>query len=141
MYMTNYDPFFGDALRKFFLNPVSAEAGEGNYLTPAVDIKEDESKWTFLINVPGVKPADINVHVEDGDLLVEAHREEEHKEEKGKYTHVERCEGGYKRRFSLPTSADANGISAKADNGVLSITVRKKEEVQPKKIAVDVANG
>ena len=138
MYMTNYDPFFGDSLRKIFFGP-GVETGEGHFLTPAVDIKEDKTKWTFLLNVPGIKPADIDVRIEDGELLIEAHRVEEHEEEKDKYTHIERHEGGYKRRFTLPKSADFESVSAKMEDGVLQITVQKKEEVHPKKIAVDVA--
>ena len=60
------------------------------------------------------------------------------KEEKDGYRRVERVRGSFFRRFSLPDTADAEGISAKGEHGVLTITIPKRPEEQPRRIAVNV---
>lgn len=140
MYLTNYDPIF-DTLRGAFLRSLN-DGGDGapaHYLTPPVDVKEEDARWSFLLDLPGIKPSEIDVHVDGGDLVVEASHAVEHKEERDKYTHIERHGGSYRRRFALPKSADPEAIAARIDNGVLHITVEKKEDVKPKKITVSVS--
>jgi len=139
MYLTHYDPFF-DGMRRLFGAPLTGSEDKTQWITPPVDVREDDHRWTFLLDLPGVKPGDIDVHIDDGELVVNAgHTAEQRDEEAGKYIHIERAGGTYQRRFTLPTTADAESISAKSEDGVLSIVVAKKAEVQPKKIAVDVS--
>lgn len=104
---------------------------------PAVDIKETEDAFEITVDIPGVDPKDIDVHMEKGMLTIKGERESEKKEEKEGYKRVERKWGSFYRRFSLPDSADAEKISAKCNNGVLDITIPKQEKVQPRKISVD----
>jgi HSP20 family protein len=74
--------------------------------------------------------------MENGVLTVKGERTQETKEERNGYKRVERVHGTFYRRFSLPDSANAENISAKGENGVLTITIPKKEKAQPRRISV-----
>ena len=115
---------------------------EGNHLAasdwvPAVDIREEQDRYVIHADVPGVKPEDIEVHMEDGVLSIKGQRDSETKDEREGYKRVERVRGSFFRRFSLPDTADAQGISARSLNGVLEIVIPKQARVMPKRIKVD----
>ncbi len=103
---------------------------------PAVDIRENKDAFELQVDVPGVDPKDIDVHMENGILTIKGERESKKKEEREGYKRVERQYGSFYRRFSLPDTADADKIAAKCKNGVLNIIIPKKEAVQPRKISV-----
>ncbi|HEB99242.1 MAG TPA: Hsp20/alpha crystallin family protein [Thiotrichales bacterium] len=103
---------------------------------PAVDIKEEDTRFVIHADVPGVDPDDIEVRMEDGVLTIKGERQSEDKEEREGYKRIERVRGSFFRRFSLPDTADAEGITAKAKNGVLEIVIPKHEKVQPRRIEV-----
>ncbi len=103
---------------------------------PAVDIKEEESGFVLHADIPGVKPEDIDVSMEDGVMTIKGEKESETKTEKDGYKRVERTSGSFYRRFSLPDTADAEAISAQSKHGVLEISIPKREAVKPKKISV-----
>jgi HSP20 family protein len=104
--------------------------------TPAVDIKEEQNQFVLLADIPGVDPKNIDITMENGVLTVKGERTQETKEERNGYKRVERVHGTFYRRFSLPDSANAENISAKGENGVLTITIPKKEKAQPRRISV-----
>ncbi len=79
--------------------------------------------------MPGVEPNDIEVHMENGVLSVKGERREEHKEEKEGYKRIERTYGNFHRRFNLPDTAGAEGITAKSRNGSLEISIPKRKEL------------
>jgi HSP20 family protein len=118
----------------------SGEKTEGSISTaewaPAVDIKELPDKFVLVADIPGVKPEDIDVHMEAGVLTVKGEKESEAKTEKEGYKRIERSYGSFYRRFSLPDSADGEAISANYKHGVLEITIPKREAIKPKKINV-----
>ncbi len=103
---------------------------------PAVDIKEESDRYVLVADVPGVSPDNIDITMENGVLTLKGERSTEAKEQNQNYKRVERIYGTFHRRFSLPDTADAEGIAAKCNNGVLEISIPKKASVQPKKIAV-----
>lgn len=103
---------------------------------PAVDIREEADRFVILADLPGVDPKDIEITAENGMLTVRGERREEKDEEREGFRRVERVRGTFYRRFSLPDSADTDGIKARGKNGVLEITLPKHERVQPRKIAV-----
>lgn len=117
--------------------------GEGSAATaewaPAVDIKEEADKFVLLADLPGVKPEEIDVSMEDGVLTIRGEKSTEAKTEKEGYKRVERTYGSFYRRFSLPDTANSDAISAKTNHGVLEIVIPKREAVQPKKINVTSA--
>ena len=75
--------------------------------------------------------------MEDGVLTISGQRESETKDEREGYKRVERVRGNFFRRFSLPDTADADGISARSANGVLEIVIPKQAKVMPKRIKVE----
>ena len=103
---------------------------------PAVDIVEEKDRFVLRADVPGVKPEDIDVNMENGMLTVSGERHDEKSEETQGMRRVERVSGKFYRRFSLPDSANADKISAKSNNGILEVTIPKQPEVQARRITV-----
>ncbi|HSR50172.1 MAG TPA: Hsp20/alpha crystallin family protein [Acidobacteriota bacterium] len=105
---------------------------------PAVDIHEDPEGLTFTAEVPGFNKEDLNISVEDGTLTVSGERQRESQEEGRQFHRVERSYGRFERSFALPTNVDSGNISASLKNGLLTISIPKREEAKPRHIAVDV---
>jgi len=117
--------------------PEESEQSEACDWTPAVDIREEEGRYVIHADVPGVKPDDIEVKMDDGILLISGERHSGSSEEHGGYKRVERVRGSFSRRFSLPETADADGISARSRDGVLEVVIPKQPKVLPKRIRVE----
>ncbi|MGA9342067.1 MAG: Hsp20/alpha crystallin family protein [Rhodanobacteraceae bacterium] len=122
-----------------FLNP--DEGDQSNVVTsqwtPRVDIKEEDKRFVILADIPGVDPKDIEVHMDKGILSIKGERKAEEHESQGRLTRVERSHGVFYRRFALPDSADADGISASGKHGVLEISMPKKPETTPRRITIN----
>lgn len=103
---------------------------------PAVDIVEEKDRFVLRADVPGVKPEDIDVNMENGMLTVSGERLDEKTEETQGMRRVERVSGKFYRRFTLPDSANADKISAKSNNGILEVIIPKQAEVQARRITV-----
>jgi len=104
---------------------------------PAVDVKEEDNRFVILVDVPGVEARDIEVTMEKGVLSIRGERKHESTDEHEGYKRIERTRGTFYRSFALPDTADAEGISAKGQNGVLEIIIPKHEQVQARKITVE----
>lgn len=117
-----------------------AESDQSNVVTsqwaPRVDIKEEDSRFVIFADIPGVEPANIEIHMDKGILTIKGERSTVSAEEGQRYSRVERAQGVFHRRFSLPDSADAEGITATGRNGVLEISIPKKAETTPRRIQV-----
>jgi HSP20 family protein len=116
--------------------------GDGGWLTvregslPMVDIVETEKQFEVTVDLPGLKPEEVNVELKNGELWISGKREEE-KEEKGKtYHRIERRRGEFRRVLPLPTTIREEQVEAKFENGVLKIVVPKSEESKGKHIEV-----
>ncbi len=105
---------------------------------PAVDIREDESRFVIHADIPGVAPEDIDVTMEKGVLTISGSRQATERTEKEGYRRVERVAGRFFRRFTLPDTADSEAITAKSHNGVLEVIIPKQAKVMPRKISVEV---
>ena len=105
--------------------------------TPSVDIKEEERQFVISADIPGVDPDNIDVHMEKGMLTIKGERDSEKKTEREGYKRIEREHGVFYRRFTMPEGVDAEAINAKTTNGVLTITIPKKEQLQARKIKVN----
>ena len=141
MAITRYEPW---SLLNRLQRELEQGSAEGSTATaewaPAVDIKEEADKFVLHADIPGVKPEEIDISMEAGVLTVKGEKNTEATTEKENYKRVERTYGSFYRRFSLPDTANAEAISAASKNGVLVITIPKREAVQPKKISVSSAN-
>lgn len=141
MAIMRYEPWsLLNQLQKELDSSYEDTGSEGSVSTaewaPAVDIKEEPHQFVLLADIPGVKPEDIDVHMEAGVLTVKGEKESESKTEKEGFKRVERSFGSFYRRFNLPDSADGDAIKAKCKHGVLEIIIPKREAVKPKKINV-----
>lgn len=106
---------------------------------PAVDIVEEKTRFVLRADVPGVVAADIEVSMEDGILSVSGERHSESRDEVDGIKRFERASGRFHRRFSLPDTADAQGITARSANGILEVVIPKRPEVQARRITVEAA--
>lgn len=95
---------------------------------PAVNIKEEEDKFLVTLAVPGLKKEDCKIKVENGMLTVSSTKQDEKKEEKGKYSRYEYNFSSFSRSFSLPENADKENIKAKYEDGELKIELQKKDK-------------
>ena len=143
MSMTRYNPWsLFDQLQRELNMPMSKfDTDENGSIAtanwaPAVDIKEDDQAFTLLADIPGVDPDDIEVTMDKGVLTIKGERQSEKKTEEENYKRVERQYGVFYRRFTLPDSANADGIEATSEHGVLKITIPKQEIAQSRRITV-----
>ena len=103
---------------------------------PAVDVKEEDNRFVIYVDVPGVDAKDIEVTMEKGVLSIRGERKNENIDEHEGYKRIERTRGSFYRSFALPDTADAEGITAKGQNGVLEVVIPKVAPVQARKITV-----
>ena len=103
---------------------------------PKTDFVETENQFEVTVDLPGLKPEEVNVELKNGELWISGKREEE-KEEKGKtYHRVERHHGEFRRVMSMPSTINEEQVEAKFEDGVLKVTVPKTEQAKPKHIEV-----
>ncbi|MEO6925818.1 MAG: Hsp20/alpha crystallin family protein [Rhodanobacter sp.] len=113
---------------------------ETSQWAPRVDIREEDKRFMILVDVPGVDPSEIEVSMDKSILTIKGERKVDSEENGSKLTRQERVYGTFHRRFALPESADADGISAHGKNGVLEISIPKKAETTPRRITINTAN-
>jgi len=104
-----------------------------------IDLYQEKNAYVVRAELPGFRKEDLNVEVADGILTVTGHQKTEKKsDEKGKDSSVATQERRVSRSISLPEHIDNDKIGATYENGVLTVTLPKREEVKPKSIAIDV---
>lgn len=107
--------------------------------TPAVDIHEEAKQFTVRADLPGVKPADIEITAEKGVLSLKGSRNFEQKSDDGHYSRVERVSGKFVRTFTLPENVQTDAIKAQFKDGVLELTIPKAAKAEPRRIEVQAA--
>lgn len=105
---------------------------------PPVDIYEDENSVVIKAELPGVDQKEIDIRIEDNTLTLRGERKHSQDVKKENYHRVERFYGTFQRSFSLPHTIDQEHVKAACDQGVLTITLPKREEKKPKQINVEV---
>ena len=120
--LLSWDPFFGN-------RQVSA-------YVPAFEVKETSEAFVLKGDLPGVAESDLDIAVHNNVLTVSGSRQSEERKEGESYALYERQYGSFSRSFSLPDTADGERVEAKLDNGVLTLTIWKKAEAKPRKIAL-----
>lgn len=106
---------------------------------PVVDIRETGEKYVIKAELPGLKKEDISIDIGDNTLTIKGERKFENEESRKDYIRIERSYGSFARSFALPANVDAKNIKAKYNNGILELSLPKKEEAKPKKINIDVS--
>ena len=129
---------FQDEMSRVLDNFLSRETSYGMDWRPVVDVAETESDITVKAEIPGIDPKDIDISI-TGDTLTLKGEKKEEKESTGKsYHRVESSYGSFKRVINLPVSVEVDKVTAEGRNGLLEITLPKKEESKAKKITVKV---
>ena len=118
----DFNRFFGSSLPRLFTSEEGLLRGSWN---PTVDIYENSDGITLEADLPGMKPGDFDLSVENNTLTLRGERRFEKKSEGDNYHRVERSYGSFTRAFTLPSDADRDGISANFSNGVLTLQIAK----------------
>src|SRR5713101_5638921 len=143
--LSRFQPFRGastlhDQISRVF-NDVFERAGDESNLTswaPAVDIFETEHELVVKADLPDVDPKDLDIRVENNILTIRGERKFEKNVSQENYLRVERSYGSFARSFTLASTVNSEAIKADYQNGVLTLSIPKKEEAKPKQIKVNV---
>ncbi len=148
MNLIKYNPFrefdslakrMSGLLNGFDDSGFSDDFGLKRNIFPAVDIKEDDKNYFLHAEVPGIKKDDIKITMsEDNILQIKGEKKYEDKNEKDNWIRVERGFGEFSRSFALPENVMQDNIKAKYKDGILEITLEKKEPSKPKEIEVKI---
>src|SRR5438552_14370379 len=111
----------------------------GGTWAPAVDIYEQDNNIVLKAELPGVDPKDVDIRLENNTLALRGERKFDNEVKKENYHRVERAYGAFTRSFTLPTVVDQGNIKAEFKDGVLRVTLPKREEAKPKQIQISVA--
>lgn len=115
--------------------PTALEAQEAMFV-PDFEVKETPDAYIFKADLPGVSQGDLDISIADNRLVVSGRREAEAREESDRFFAYERAYGSFTRAFTLPDGVDTDNVRAELKDGVLTLTVPKRPEKQPKKIEV-----
>jgi HSP20 family protein len=110
----------------------------GGAWAPAVDIYETDQAIVLKADLPDLNANDVDIRVEDNKLYLKGERKMEKETKEENYHRVERAYGAFSRSFVLPQTVSSEKIEADYNNGVLKITMPKREESKPKQIRVNV---
>jgi len=141
--LDRWEPFRGNSpegqMNRLFSDFFGRAFQEQNLTTwaPAVDIYEGEHELVVKADLPDVKPEDLDIRVENNILTIRGERKFEKKDEKN-YLRVERAYGSFARSFSLANTVNTEAIKADYKDGVLTLSIPKREEAKPKQIKVNV---
>ncbi|HMM87501.1 Hsp20/alpha crystallin family protein [Azohydromonas sp.] len=130
----SFERLFDESFERFF---GLAPRGEGGARTPALDVSESDKTYTVKLDLPGVDKSDVKVSIDGRLVTVQAEtKKEEEKKEGERVVYRERSVSSYARSFTLPQEVDEGASAAKLDNGVLTLTLAKKQPAQTKRITV-----
>ena len=138
MSLSHYDPLtnlrvFEDAFTRFFNEPATNRPW-----TPSVDIYETENELVLKADLPDVDQKEIDVRVENQTLTIAGQRKFEKEESRKGFHRIERSYGNFVRSFAVPNSFNTEQIAATYKNGVLTVTLAKKEAAKPRQVKVEV---
>lgn len=128
---------FDDTIRTLY--PTDGEELEKGTWAPAVDIYETNDSFVVSADLPGLNKDEIQIDLKDNTLTLKGEKKFEEKVSEDNYIRVERAYGSFVRSFTLPQNVDPEKIKAKYKEGVLEITIPKKEEAKPKQIKVELS--
>ncbi|MGB7433836.1 MAG: Hsp20/alpha crystallin family protein [Candidatus Acidiferrum sp.] len=143
--LTTFHPFRGvttlqDQINRLFSETFDRSSDEANLTpwAPAVDIFETEQNLVVKADLPDIKPEELDIRVENNILTIRGERKFEKKVDENNYLRVERAYGSFSRSFSLANTVNTEAIQADYQNGVLTLSIPKREEAKPKQIKVRV---
>lgn len=150
MSIVRYDPFRDlrtlqeEVNRLFSTNLTRAFGDEGigrGAWSPSVDIYENKDQIVLEAELPGMKQEDFDLSIENNVITLRGERKFEKSDESDNFHRVERSYGSFTRSFTLPQTVSAEGASAEYSNGVLRVTLPKREEAKSRKIEISGAGS
>jgi len=139
------DPFRGFDTMMRRMNDVFDDVQRGGIrfevgdFSPRVDIADDEKALTINAELPGIAKDDVKITVNgDNVLTIRGEKKREETQEEKNYMRVERSYGSFTRSFALPDTVDSQNISASFTDGVLTISLAKREPAKPKELEVTI---
>jgi HSP20 family protein len=118
---------------------------QGSAITSAwfapTDVSEDANNLQITMEVPGVRPEDVRISLENNLLTVRGEKRQEAEERNERVHRYERSYGTFERSFALPNTVDVDKIAAKYENGILRISIPKSERARPREIPVSATSG
>jgi HSP20 family protein len=141
--LDRWEPFRGSydsQLNRLFTDFFGRTSQDQNLTSwaPAVDIFEGEHELVVKADLPDIKPEELDIRVENNILTIRGERKFEKKAEEKNYLRVERSYGSFARSFSLANTVNSEAIKADYKDGVLTLSIPKREEAKPKQIKVNV---
>lgn len=149
MNIIKYDPFremrsLQDEVNRLFTSSFS-RGGDNDLMrgawSPQVDIFENQNEIVLEAELPGMKPEDVEINIENNVLTLHGERKFEKKAEGDNFHRVERSYGGFTRSFTLPSTVSSENANAEFENGVLRLTLAKREEAKPRRIEIKAGGG
>lgn len=140
--ISRWDPFADLAeLRGPFERLLNGLPFDGDRWTPAIDVERHDGDLVVRADVPGVKPDEVKIEIENNLLTVSGeHRESSEKKDKH-YLRRERHYGGFSRTVALPEGVDAKKVSARTHDGVVVVTVPLPQEPKAKRVEIKATTG
>ena len=121
---------FNELFNDFFDNVVNTNVNR--FTAPAVNITESDDNFKLAVAAPGLSKEDFKISIDNDLLSISAEKKEEKNSANEKYNRKEFSFSSFKRTFTLPEHVDAEKIGAAYDNGVMTLTLPKREEAKPK---------
>jgi HSP20 family protein len=150
MSIVRYDPFrdlrsLQEEVNRLFSTNLTRSFGDESIgrgaWSPSVDIYENKEQIVLEAELPGMKQEDFDLSVENNVITLRGERRFEKTDDSDNYHRVERSYGSFTRSFTLPQSVSAEGAKAEYNNGVLRVTLPKREEAKSRRIEVIGAEG
>jgi HSP20 family protein len=147
MSITRFDPFrqvsrLQDRMNTIFEDFLGRKLEDADFFAgawaPPVDILEDANDLILRAELPGLKAEDVDIRIENNILTLRGERKSESKEDSANYHRRERSCGAFSRSFSLPSTVQQEKVAAEFKDGILQVTLPKREETKPKQISIKV---
>jgi HSP20 family protein len=139
MSLSHFDPLANLRLFEDAFSRMLSEPQTNRPWAPAVDVYETENDLVFKADLPDVELKDIDVRVENQTLTLAGQRKFEKQNSGNGYHRIERNYGNFTRSFALPNAFDTDHINAGYKNGVLTVTLPKKEAAKPRQVKIEAA--
>ncbi len=104
--------------------------------TPRADLRENENEYVIAMELPGIKPEEVEIELQGDVLTVKGERRFEDVENRKDYVRIERAYGTFSRSWGFDKPVQTDSVTAAFNNGVLTITLPKAEAAKPKKVQV-----
>jgi HSP20 family protein len=146
--ITRWDPFqemmtLREAMNQLFedsvVRPSQLRGGQG--FVPALDLSETADGYVVEAALPGLKPEDVEITLENNVLTIKGQTRRESEDKNRNYHRVERSFGSFQRTIGLPSTVKGDQIKASLNNGILRLDIPKAEEVKPRRINVSGGEG